>query len=56
MCEITKIMHAVEISRAQQQAQQVADAAKNTIGSNTFVFYAGTVVSGLFEGHRAASE
>lgn len=41
MSEISKILNAAEISRAQQQAQQVADAAKNTIGSNTFVFYAG---------------
>lgn len=41
MSEIAKILNAAEIARAKQQAQQVANSAKGTIGNNTFVFYAG---------------
>ena len=41
MSEIRKILDAAEIARVQQQAQQVANSAKGSIGSNTFVFYAG---------------
>lgn len=41
MSEIVKILNATEIARAQLQALQVANAAKTTVGNNTFVFYAG---------------
>jgi hypothetical protein len=41
MSEIRKKLDAVEISLAQKQAQQVGNAAKGSVGSNTFVFYAG---------------
>jgi len=41
MSEIRKKLDAVEISLEQKQAQQVGNAAKGSVGSNTFVFYAG---------------
>ncbi len=40
MSEIVKTLSTSEIAHAQQQAQQIANSARGTVGTNTFVFYA----------------